>query len=199
MPVPEEGSAESSLYDSEPTYSPFDPEVVHPTSPGPAPSSSPAAPGFGDTSGADDESPAEAPQDQPALPQFDPKHRDTFTGLLYLGALTKTFTRWGHEFVVRTLTTEEQAEIALLVKPYEGTRSANAVYQSGVVAAGVITVDGRPLPGSIVQGDSGLTSVKYPYVMSKWYPPIREGIFNEIFALEVLVRQALDAMGEASG
>lgn len=204
MPLPTDGdSSESSVYDGPSSFDPYDPESVQPTSPGPAQSSS--APGFGDTSGADGEqqsstAPQGQPDPEPALPEFDPKHREAFEGLLYLGRLQDTFSLWGHTFVVRTLTTEQLAEIGLLVKPYQGSAVENAVYQSAVVAASVVTVDGKALPSAITIDDSDtLGAVRFPYVMRNWMPPVREAVYNKCLALEYLVREVLTSMGKASG
>lgn len=214
MPFPEGGDeekvSESAVYDHQPTFSPYDPpttpEAVQPSPPGPAPSSS--APGIGDTSGADSEQepgqpedpPQEKSEEQDPLPEFDPKHRDAFTGMLYLGRLQESFTLWGHHFVVRTVTTEQLAEIGRIVRPYEGTFAREAVYQSAVVAACVVSVDGQPLPGPITVDDSDeLASVRFPYVMRNWMPPVREAVYDKCFALEMTSREVLAAMGEASG
>lgn len=212
MPFDEDGGKDpdAAVYDSPPTFDPYDPpttpEGVQPSS-SPAPSSS--APDFGGTSGNDTEqstgqpegTPQEKPEDEaPPLPEFDPRHRESFEGLLYLGRLQKTFTKWGHTFVVRTVTTEQLAEIGLIVRDYMGTTVQNAVYQSAVVAACVMSVDGKPLPGSILIDNSNeLTTVKFPYVLRNWMPAIREGIYDECFRLEVEAREVLDAMGKASG
>lgn len=216
MPLPDESSptgdgsqTESALYDSTtPQFNPYDPptdpESVQPTSPGPARSSLPA-PGFGDTSGEDGE-PQEAPQGQGAeeeqepLPEFDERHREPFEGLLYLGRLQETFRLWGHTFVIRTLTTEELAEIGQIVKPHRGTHAENAVYQAALVAAAVVTVDGEPLPtGITVDSKDDLSAVKFPYVMRNWMPPVREKVYQRCFSLELISRKVLAAMGEASG
>lgn len=216
MPFPEGGDAErkseSAVYDTPSAFDPYDehsttssssPESVQPTS-SPAPSST--TPGnVGDTSGADGEPGVTPPQDaeekaEEPLPEFDPRHREAFEGVLYLGRLTQTVSLYGHTFVVRTLTTEENAEIALIVKPYEGLPAANMVYQAAVVAAGLVSVDGQPLPGAITVDKTGeLTTIKYPYVAKNYMPPVKEAIYNKIFALEVKARHALLALGEASG
>jgi hypothetical protein len=217
MPFPEGGDperkSESSVYDTPSTFAPYDeqhsttssssPESVQPTS-SPAPSST--TPGnVGDTSGADGEPGVTPPQDaeekaEEPLPEFDKRHAEAFEGVLYLGRLTETVSLFGHKFVIRTLTTEEMAEISLIVKPYEGLPSANAVYQAAVVAAAVVNVDGQPLPGAITVDRTGeLTGIKYPYVAKQWMPPVKEAIYNKVFALELKARRALVALGEASG
>ena len=117
MPV-QDGPLEESVYDQPPQVGPFDPATVQPTSSA-APSST--APGFGSTSGADGAQPSQEAepgtggQQEPPLPQFDPRHRDAFEGLIHIGALTETFPWLGHRFTIRTLTTGELAEVALLV------------------------------------------------------------------------------------
>lgn len=199
MPVPDDSSkAEESVYDavSQP-FRPYEPEPVQPTS-GPAPSSNPG--NVGDTSGEDGEAAGDgaAQAGEPPLPEFDPRYREPFKGLLFLGRLEKSFTLWGHEFVVKTLTTEEMAEIALYVAKYEGTRAANAVYQSAVVAVAVVTVDGQRLPQPLGGNDLGI-GPKVDYVTKNWMPAVREQIWAEIFSLEETVREVLDAMGKASG
>lgn len=208
MPLPSDGGRpESAVYDAPPTFDPYAPETteehdpasVHPTSSGPSQSSE--APDLGDTSGADGQREEPAPDDpQDPLPEFDPKHRDAFTGLLYLGRTTKTVHIFGHTFVLKTLTTEQLAEIALIVKPYQGTQAENAVYQAAAVAAAVVTVDGKELPTTItVDNADELSAVRFPYVMKNWLPAVRERVFWECFQLETEVRQVLDAMGEARG
>src|SRR5690242_12591575 len=72
--------------------------------------------------------------------------QEPFEGMLFLGRLTQTFTYVGHEFVIRTLTTDEVLEIGLLVKPYNGTLGEVKAYQAATVASCVERLDGRPLP-----------------------------------------------------
>ncbi len=212
MPLPqepEEGApVERDLYDrpSPSVFEALDPETVQPTSHVP-PSSSDAP--VGDTSGEDGEPQGakpdepqdhtEAPDEEPQpLPEFDPRWRSEFEGLLFLGALKSTFRLWGHTFVIRTLTTEDMAEIALLVKPYEGTRASVTAYQAAVVAAAILSVDGQPLPTPIVMGEAPL-ELRYKYVSSKWYPPIREAIYEKVLEQEITVREVLAEMGKAFG
>src|SRR5436190_17209496 len=98
----EENQSESSVYEDDPLFTPYDPpteseEIVQPTSPSPAPSSK--APDFGGTSGEDDQpgetqtprAPEQEEEEAPPLPEFDPKYREPFEGLIYLGRLEKRF------------------------------------------------------------------------------------------------------------
>lgn len=214
MPLQPDGDpekqSESAVYDQPALFTPYEPPtesetIVQPTSPSPAPSSD--APDLGGTSGEDDQpgqrpSAPDQPEEEqaPPLPEFDSKHREPFSGLLYLGRLEKSFSRWGHRFVVRTATTEELAEIGLITAPYRDTQTEMAVYQTAVVAACTVSVDGKPLPQGITNDTSTvLASVRYPFVAREWVPAVREEIYNEIFRLEMTVRQVLAEMGKASG
>ena len=145
MPVPGE-TPDEAAYGTTEGFAPYDPSAVQPTS-SPAPSSQ--APGsVGGTSGADGQDEGSEEENTP-LPEFDGRWRDEFEGLLYIGALTDRFVWLGHEFHIRTLTTGELAEVALVSKPYDGTEASMKAYQAGVVAASVLSVDGRPLPQPI--------------------------------------------------
>jgi len=205
MPLPEDGdSTESSVYDAPSAFNPYDPpidtESVQPTPISPTPSSD--TPGAGDTGEQTESSPQgeqQVQQEVIELPQFDEKHAEDFVGLLYLGRIDKQFRLFGHTFVIRTLTTEQLAEIAQIVKKYADTTAENAVYQSAVVAAGVQSVDGQPLPGALTFNDLDDLQVRFTYVMRNWMPPVREAIYRECTRLELVTRQALAALGEASG
>jgi hypothetical protein len=78
--------------------------------------------------------------------------------------------------------------------------AANSVYQAAVVAASVVMVDNRPLPGTInIDKTNELTEVRFPYVMRKWMPPVKEALYQKCFALELTSRRVLTEMGKASG
>jgi hypothetical protein len=205
MPLPEDGSEVERSYDAGPTFDPYEPEEAAPVdSVQPTPISpdllSDSAPDGG-TREQTDSSPEEGEpktQEKP-LPQYPDEHREDFVGLLYLGRLSGTFRKFGHLFVVRTLTTEQLAEISQITKDYMGGEAYNAVYQSAVVAASVSTVDGQPLPGALTVNPLDDLQVRFTYVMRNWMPPVREKIYEECMALELTARKALTALGEASG
>lgn len=202
MPVPDDSPSGEDVYDAvqKAQFSPYEPEPVHPTL---SPASSSLSPGSvggtseedGEAAGSPDAAQAEEQDEAPTA--FDPRYIEPFTGLLFLGRLEKTFTKWGHTFVVKTLTTEELAEISLFMQRYEGTRAQNAIYQSAQVAASVVTVDGHPLPLPL-GAESGLTH-RIEWVMRNWMPAVREVLWEEVFDLETRTRDVLAAMGKASG
>lgn len=193
----EDQPLEESVYDRPPTGSmqPYDPADVQPTSPSPAPSST--APGIGDTSGEDANESGEQDRE---LPEFDPRWRDELRGLIYLGALTDEFDWLGHHFKIRTLTTGELAEVALIAKPYGDSEAALKAWQAAIVAACIVSVDGQPIALPLTSEiDDSLVRAKFRYVMEKWFPPILDVIYNRYVALEYTVREVIEAMGKASG
>ena len=133
------------------------------------------------------------------LPEFDPKHRLDFEGLLYLGALTDTFTYVGHSFTIRTLTTDEVLEVGLLHKPYVDSLADVKAYQAALVAACVIKVDGKPLPLPITDdfADTPLAN-RFDYVRKHWFPPILDAVYEHYLILESRVDDVLRAMGNPS-
>lgn len=145
---------------------------------------------------------SEDPTPGPPLPEFDPRWRDEFAGLLYLGALAKEFTWLGHRFKIRTLRSGELVATSLITKRYAETDGYLKACQGAIVAACVVSADGRPLPGVPLLSDAGAEGVletNFQYVMDRWFPPVLDRVYQEYIELELLVRRVLEAMGKASG
>ena len=72
--------------------------------------------------------------------------KDEFEGLLFLGYLQSEVTQIPfHKFIVKTLTINEKIEVSLLTKSYVDTIGFNRAWKAATVAAGLVSVDGRPL------------------------------------------------------
>lgn len=145
-----------------------------------------------------EEPPPSVPETPPV--EFDQRWRQDFTGLLFLGALTKTFDWLGHKFRIRTLTQGELLEVALVTSEYAGTLGAAKAYATAVVAASITHVDGQPLPAPLTnqKGDTHFSN-RFTYVSTHYFPPTIDRVYGEYIRLEEKVRQVIDAMGEASG
>lgn len=186
--------AEESLYDK-PRVSPFDPkDIEHEVSSEPLPK-------VPDPTPVEDPEPEKKPEpeDEP-LPEFDPRVADEFKGLLYLGALTSEFEWTGHTFKIRTLHVREFIEIGLAIKKYEGSRAYDRAWQAAIVAACLISVDGKPMPLPITldEADTPFTNA-FDYVLSKWFAPTIEAVYAEYIALEFTVGRVVESMGKATG
>jgi len=196
MPLENDPSLESALYDQPRVgVTSSESESIQPES-SPAPSSNPG--NVGDTPGADGTPEPGEDEPQVPLPEFDERYRNEFEGLTFVGALTDSFTWVGHSFHIRTLTTGEMAEAALLAKPYIGTEAQLKALQAAMVAGCVISVDGQPvsIPLTSEPGDTEMAA-KFRYVMAKWFPPVLDVIYQRYIGLEMQVREVLDAMGKA--
>jgi hypothetical protein len=172
------------------------------TNAGPAPSSAVGAmsppdvpsPRSGTTSG--DESTSSED-----LPEFDPKHRDALSGLLYIGDLRDEFDWNGHRISIRTIHPDELKAVAILHAQYAGTIGDVRAYADAVVAACLVTVDGTAVVSPMGAPRSTLDRVTevYNYISSSWYPWTIDAIYDRFRALEGKVDAILDAMGKASG
>lgn len=136
----------------------------------------------------------------PAVLAFDERMKLPFEGLLYVGALTHSFTWAGHRFTIKTLTTDEICEVGLVHQPYVGTLAEMKAYQAAATAACIVSIDGRPLPFPITDdvGDT-LLAVRFEYVRRHWAPAVIDVIYSQYLVLEQKVNEVLIAMGKASG
>jgi len=136
------------------------------------------------------------------LPQTDSKNidsfpeewKDEFEGLLFLGRLQREVTRIPfHKFVVRTLTVNEKLEVSLIAKPFIETIGYGRAYKTAVVAAGLVSVDGREL----IPANKGINVIrqKYEYVVNNWYDTVIDFLYDEIDALENRVIIVLQELG----
>lgn len=136
--------------------------------------------------------------EEPQPAAFDPRYREEFEGLLFIGSLRKRF-RWaGHEFVIRTLVTNELLEVSLLQKPYQGSMGEIKAYQAAVVAASILSVDGKPPPLPITDEISALEA-RFHYVINHWQPIVIDMLYGQVMDLEAKVNEVLAAMGKAVG
>lgn len=136
----------------------------------------------------------------PPLPEFDPKWRMAFEGLCEIGRLMDEFDFLGHHFVIRTLSTDEVLQTALLQKPYAESMADLRAYTAVMVAACVVSVDGKELPQPITTDivDTALRN-RFEYVRQSWYPVVIDVVYDHYLNLEATVAQVVAKMGEALG
>lgn len=142
-----------------------------------------------------DEKPAEE-----AVPEFDPKYREPFTGLLYIGALTDSTTLFGHHFTISTPTTTERLQIGQVIAPYQGTVTGELAYQTALVAAYLVSIDGTKLPEPVLSNpkETALHD-RFRWVTENLRRPVIEELFDWCLRLDSQVEGALSAMGKARG
>ena len=173
------------------SYAPYDPTDVRPQLSADPPPSSDAPEVDGSLPGPDVED----------LPMFNEKYVEDFNGLMYLGALTKTFEWVGHKFKIRTLTADEYLLVAILTKPYAGTIGEARAFSTAVVSLCVDLVDGQPLPVPIMthSDENAWAYQRFNYVKARWFNPTIDLVYREFLVLEERANLVLAEMGKASG
>lgn len=144
--------------------------------------------------------PEEEPQaspEPPPLKAFPERHKEALTGLMFLGRLEEEFEWLGHKFVIRTRTAGEQIECGVLIQPTVGTRLEMKAWEASVVAASVVSVDGMPIITPVDLSRTPTLRERYDYVITNWYPPVIDAVYERAYALEQEMRAVVAAMGEA--
>lgn len=137
--------------------------------------------------------------EEPTLPEFDPRWRNEFEGLLFLGALTKEFEWMGHRFTIKTLSTEELLEVSLLVKEWQNSLGEVKAYQAAMVSACLVKVDGKSMPQPLSR-DPGDSPVRNRMnLVLRWFPTTLDAVYEQYLTLENNVAEVMDAMGKVGG
>lgn len=142
----------------------------------------------------------EAEPSEDELPEFDPQFRQDFEGLLYLGKLTDSFTWLGHDYVIKTLETGKLLAIGLLHKEYANSLADVKAYQSLIVAASMVSLDGKSLPKPVTTDHDDEEELReaFRYVL-RWFPPTIDYIYSKVMELEARVTAVIEAMAKARG
>jgi hypothetical protein len=146
------------------------------------------------------EASSDAEPSEPELPEFPTEFRQDFEGLLYLGKLTDDFTWLGHDYVIQTLNTGSLLTIGQLHKEYINTLADVKAYQALVIAASVVSLDGKSLPRPVTvdaKPDEELRSA-FRYVL-RWFPPTIDYIYERVMELEAKVDAVIASMAKAYG
>lgn len=127
---------------------------------------------------------------------FDPRYKDDFEGLAFLGALEMRFSYIGHRFAIRTLTTHELLAVSQIVKGYKDTIGESRAYATAMVAMSTVTVDGIGLPSPTQERDDDLAWAfeRYDYVKARWFPYTIDYVYERVLLLENRVREILGEM-----
>lgn len=149
------------------------------------------------------------PEDEPGtlrdeegnlLPSFDQKYADPFKGLLYVGALSDSFTWLQHKFTIRTLREGEKLAIARIIQPYTSTIGADRAYAAAMVAMCIMSVDGDDLPTPIGETRKAEQwgQERFDFVKDNWHASTIDQVYNRYVHLEDLAHRVTEALGKAS-
>ena len=71
----------------------------------------------------------------------------------------------------------------MICKELEGSMGYGRGYRCAVVAAGIVTADGQPLP--VFNKQRSPVRERYEYVIETWYDPLIDLLYTEIDNLEL--------------
>jgi hypothetical protein len=149
-----------------------------------------------------DDPPEVEPEPEPdgdsKIKEFDPRHREPFLGLLYVGYLETDVMIYGHKFRLRTPSQTDRLQIGLIIKPWRDTAAEEIAWQQAMVASYLITLDGQPLPMSVLNGpDASDMRDRFNWIGNNLKQPVLNRLFEECLILESEVENVLEAMGKA--
>lgn len=133
--------------------------------------------------------------------EFDPKYRDDFIGLLYLGRLEDKCVVAGHTFRLLTPGQEDRLSMGAIHKPYANTVVGEQAWRAITVAAYLQEIDGEQAPVPL-NSNQPAVAVRFRWVVNSIHSDLMIArIFDEIMLLDAKVRElidVLDDLGEAS-
>ncbi len=120
-------------------------------------------------------------------------------GLIWLGYLEDIFQFCGHRFVIRTLKGEGDLIAGLLAKDYADTLGQAKAWAWANVAMAVVSVDGdENFCPAIGPDPEAHGRAKFQYMVSNWYWPTAEYLFERVGLLMIRQREAIRAVQDLS-
>lgn len=136
-----------------------------------------------------------APEPEP----FDERYRDDFEGLMFLGALSASFSHVGHRITIRTLTSMELLAAGHVIKEYQDTIGAPRAEALAIVSLCIQKVDGKPLPIPVQENDTDTFQWaidRFNYVATHWYPFTVDSIYERYNLLAQRCYEVLSEMAK---
>lgn len=136
--------------------------------------------------------------EQEEEPTFTEEESAMFTSLLTVGCLSKVVNVFGYKIQLKTLNVDEDIQVGLALKKFDGTLAFNRAYKTLTVAAAVRSIDGAPLIQSLSpldDIDSNSVIVKYEKVKT-YYPIVIDEIYRELNDLEARMLIILSRLGK---
>lgn len=115
-------------------------------------------------------------------------------GLLNLGKLTSEMKIRGHDVRFKTLTMDEELEVGLLIQPFGSTEWEGRALATGLVAASVESIDGKPLVDAGLGPQDNTLRRKFDYVRKNMYWPVIRVLYEEGYI--PLVERQVQALDE---
>lgn len=132
--------------------------------------------------------------------ELSPEEQVMFASLLTCGRRSKTVAILDHTVVVQTLCGDDDLRIGLYVKEYMGTAGEQRAYQIAVAAAGIRTIDGKPLVNGLYeQADEAALFDQKVTRVAKMYPTVINRIYRAVLEAEQEFVELATRLGKFNG
>ena len=132
--------------------------------------------------------------------ELSPEEEVMFASLLTCGRRTKVVHLLDHTVVVQTLCGDDDLRIGLWVKDYVGTLGEQRAYQIGVAAAGIRTIDGKPLVTTLyAQAQNEALFEEKAAKVAQMYPTVINRIYRAVMDAEKEFVELANKLGKLSG
>lgn len=141
----------------------------------------------------------EIEQEDPVVELTD-EERALFRSLMTVGKRTKTISVLDHSVFIETLNIDDELQVGLACKEYEGTKAFARAYQLAVCAAAIKEVDGLPLYQSLSDNaEPSEVFAKKLDKLKKYYPVVLYKIYRSVLELEQEFAELVDKLGKQQG
>ena len=143
----------------------------------------------------------QAEEEETEEAEFSPEIAQEVTGLLHLGRLTGRFEVLGHTFVLQTLKVGEELAVGQMVNDYAQTVVQGQAFAAALVAASLVSVDGRPILQQLGPDQEASIRDKFEYITTRWYSDTVLEIYaayKELQARQVRAYEAVQGKSKAS-
>jgi len=127
------------------------------------------------------------------------EERVLFQSLMTVGRRSKNIDVMGHPVVIHSLRVADDLRIGLWCKKYEESRGFQRAYQLGVCAAGIRTIDGKPLYESLTPSAEDEIFEAKVEKLQDYYPIVINQIYNSIIGLDAEFAELAMKLGKLKG
>ena len=132
--------------------------------------------------------------------ELSPEEQVMFASLLTCGRRSKVVHILDHTVVVQTLCGDDDLRIGLYVKEYQGSLGEQRAYQIAVAAAGIRTIDGKPLTTTLyAEADNDALFQEKVAKVSKMYPTVINRIYRAVMDAEKEFVELATKLGKLDG
>lgn len=128
------------------------------------------------------------------------EERSLFRSLMTVGKRTKTLAVLDHSVLIETLNIDDELQVGLACKEYEGTKAFARAYQLAICAAAIKEVDGIPLyQGLSDDVEPSEVFTKKLEKLKKYYPVVLYKIYRGVLELEQEFAELVEKLGKQQG